>query len=152
MNVTLTTSGGMQWTMSSYSLDLTSLSFLGLCSATIWAAVSLTYLERTNQNTVFGQSTNQNTAFRQRTNLHFPVQLLNLLVGGEWVLGHLARLHHEDSSPQVPPTPLGDPGRQLLGEDTALLLGHGGDDTGHLLQTRGSHPHRQASRPVIGQL
>ena len=39
----------MQWTMSSYSLDLISLSFLGLCSDTIWAAVSLTYLRTPNR-------------------------------------------------------------------------------------------------------
>ena len=129
----------MQWTMSSYSLDLISLSFLGLCSDTIWAAVSLTYLRRDHHH---DQIINIG-------NLHLPVELLYLLVGGEGVLGHLARLHHQDGSSEVPPAPLGDPGGELLGQDAALLLGHGGDDVGHLVQAGGRHPHCQASGPGI---
>ena len=41
--------------------------------------------------------------------VELPVQLLDLLLGREGVLRHLAGLHHQDGSPQVPLTFLCDP-------------------------------------------
>ena len=66
--------------------------------------------------------------------VHRPVELLDLLVEG--VLDHLARFKHKDGSPEISEALLGDPGGQLLGKDAALLLGHGGDQAGHLYNAR----------------
>ena len=75
----------MQWTMSSYSLDLISLSFLGLCSDTIWAAVSLTYL-RSEIQTIARPLTSFCDKKDQLTGSVCFLKIKNLSYQGKWIL------------------------------------------------------------------
>ena len=82
--------------------------------------------------------------------VELPVQLLDLLLGREGVLRHLAGLHHQDGSPQVTLTFLGNPLGQRWGERATFLLGDLGDHVGDVLHAGGRHPDGQTPGPDGG--